>query len=494
MCLEDTQRRRMEATLEHTVSARPGAITIGIPTRNRSRMLLRAVQSALTQTYTDLEIVVSDNASDDDTVEQLRGIFDARLVVLRQPTNIGMVGNFDACLRAATGELFLMLSDDDVLERDAIELLSRPFFGSQSGLLPSQIGATWCPCTIITSQEKELWKSSGGPIVEPSALLLAGLFNGRRGPRFSSVMVRTADAIAVGGYNEARYGATTDTANWGQVALLYEYAICIDRPLVRYTNHGQSETSQAKVADWRRWSENLHTDLCSVAQKHSPAHRERLERSKRDLLASITLGVLIQKLGRRTGVSEAIREVWRSSTHLLRPFLARRIVCEGWKLFRLRKHARVTISSDGVVKGFSARFFGHVPSEELVRYLMVGTWNTVFGYCSFALFVALLDPLIPHGYIVAMVVSSLVNITISFLGYKLFVFRTKGRYLREWLRCLAVYSGGIAFGAITLPVVVEALRHGAGLHRSAPYIGGAVLTAFGVVYNFFGHKKVSFRS
>ena len=103
------------------------------------------------------------------------------------------------------------------------------------------------------------------------------------------------------------------------------------------------------------------------------------------------------------------------------------------------------------MKGFSARFFGHVPSEELVRYLMVGTWNTVFGYCSFALFVALLDPLIPHGYIVAMVVSSLVNITISFLGYKLFVFRTKGRYLREWLRCLAVYSGGMRLELLRCP-------------------------------------------
>jgi putative flippase GtrA len=140
------------------------------------------------------------------------------------------------------------------------------------------------------------------------------------------------------------------------------------------------------------------------------------------------------------------------------------------------------------------RIFDHLPPGQFGRYLLVGTWNTLFGYCSYAAFVALLDPRVRYGYIAAAALSSLVSITVSFLGYKWFVFKTKGNYLREWIRCFAVYSTGIVVGLIILPIVVQALRHGAGLGRSAPYIGGALLTCFGVLYNFMGHKKFSFRS
>ena len=48
-----------------------------------------------------------------------------RLVFLKQAENLGMIGNFNACLKAARGELFLMLSDDDFLEQRAIEQLGR---------------------------------------------------------------------------------------------------------------------------------------------------------------------------------------------------------------------------------------------------------------------------------------------------------------------------------------------------------------------------------
>ena len=86
------------------------------------------------------------------------------------------------------------------------------------------------------------------------------------------------------------------------------------------------------------------------------------------------------------------------------------------------------------------------------------------------------------------------NITVSYLGYKWFVFRTKGNYLREWFRCVAVYSGGILFGLIALPLLVVVIRHNTRFFAEAPYIAGALLTVVVVVYSFFGHKKFSFRS
>jgi len=135
----------------------------------------------------------------------------------------------------------------------------------------------------------------------------------------------------------------------------------------------------------------------------------------------------------------------------------------------------------------------HIPPGQLGRYLLVGIWNTAFGYGTFAAFTALLYRYGKNSYLAAMVLSGLLNITVAFLGYKWFVFKTKGNYLKEWLRCLSVYGGSMLFSFLTLPGLVIALREWFGYDRGAPYLAGAILTGVGVVVGFFGHKHISFR-
>ena len=110
----------------------------------------------------------------------------------------------------------------------------------------------------------------------------------------------------------------------------------------------------------------------------------------------------------------------------------------------------------------SSRWSGltrHIPPGQFARYLVVGVWNTAFAYATFAFFTAILDKVVPQSYMLASVLSSLINISVSFLGYKWFVFKTKGNYLREWIRCVGVYGGNILFGLAVLPVMVYGLRH-----------------------------------
>jgi putative flippase GtrA len=152
------------------------------------------------------------------------------------------------------------------------------------------------------------------------------------------------------------------------------------------------------------------------------------------------------------------------------------------------------MSLAGLAKQWSAKLTRHIPPRQFGRYLLVGAWNTLFGYGSYAFFTAILSPLIPHSYVAACVISSLFNISVSYRGYKFFVFKTKDNYLREWVRCVGVYSGGILFGVLTLPVLFVIIRRNTRFVTQAPYIAGAVLTAFMVVYSFMGHKKFSFRS
>ena len=136
----------------------------------------------------------------------------------------------------------------------------------------------------------------------------------------------------------------------------------------------------------------------------------------------------------------------------------------------------------------------HFPPGQFVRYLVVGAWNTLFGYAAYAALTAVLTPLIPYSYMVASVLSSPLSITVAFLGYKWVVFKTKGNYLREWARCVAVYSGSIAIGWALLPILVGIVRHDTRYQREAPYIAGAMLTGISVIFSFVGHRKFSFRA
>lgn len=100
-------------------------LTVGIPTRNRSRLVTSLVHACLRQTEPIFEIVVSDNASDDDTIARLAEFNHPSLIVIRQAENIGMVGNWNACLESSSGDWFILLSDDDQVDPDFHEHAQR---------------------------------------------------------------------------------------------------------------------------------------------------------------------------------------------------------------------------------------------------------------------------------------------------------------------------------------------------------------------------------
>ena len=129
---------------------------------------------------------------------------------------------------------------------------------------------------------------------------------------------------------------------------------------------------------------------------------------------------------------------------------------------------------------------------QILRYLLVGVWNTLFGYGCYALLTFLLTDVVPHAYMAAAVLSTVINITVSYLGYKFLVFRTNRNYLQEYLRCYVVYGTSTLVNLALLPVLVAVLNRFLRRPEYAPYIAGAILTAGTVVVSFFGHKRYSF--
>ena len=101
----------------------PGVdVTVGIPTRNRSRLLARSIASVLGQSYRHFTLVVSDNASDDDTASVVASFRDPRLVYRPLERNIGRAANFNRLIELAETEFVVLLGDDDELHPDHLSL------------------------------------------------------------------------------------------------------------------------------------------------------------------------------------------------------------------------------------------------------------------------------------------------------------------------------------------------------------------------------------
>jgi glycosyltransferase involved in cell wall biosynthesis len=95
-------------------------VSVGLPTYNRAEKLMRAAESVLGQTHRNVELVISDNASTDDTQSLCRELCrrDPRARYLRSAANRGPTANFNTLFGELRGEYAMVLSDDDWLDHN----------------------------------------------------------------------------------------------------------------------------------------------------------------------------------------------------------------------------------------------------------------------------------------------------------------------------------------------------------------------------------------
>lgn len=224
-------------------SADDPLVTIAIPTFNRASWLRDCVVAALAQSYKNFEIVVSDNASTDETGEMLREFHDPRLRVVRQERNIGLIPNWNACLAEAKGDYIVFVSDDDrvapwLLER-CIALLR----------LDPQIPIVIALSDVHFVAEAQTWRAP------PSPTLRAGICDGadilheflkdRISATMCSIVFRTNRLRARGGLSvDLPYAG--DMASWAPL-LLEGKAGFINESCASFAIHSGSQTSKSAV-------------------------------------------------------------------------------------------------------------------------------------------------------------------------------------------------------------------------------------------------------
>ena len=98
-------------------------LTVGLPVYNGDKYIAESLDALLGQSYTDFELIISDNASTDGTADicRLYEKQDSRVRYFRQPQNIGLAPNVNFIIGQARGELYKEASHDDLYARDLLE-------------------------------------------------------------------------------------------------------------------------------------------------------------------------------------------------------------------------------------------------------------------------------------------------------------------------------------------------------------------------------------
>ncbi len=269
----------------------PPAVSIGIPVFNASRWLAEAVDSALAQTYGDLEILVVDNASTDGTLELARSYTDDRVHIFTASKTISAVANHNRTIRLARGAYLKFLHGDDELLPDCL--------AEMIGLAErdSQIGLVFAQREIRVEKDtpaERAWAQHYGsiherigdlePINDGGTLfrqLLAQEFAENLIGEPSSVLIRREALERVGLMNE-RLHQIGDLDLWARIMLSCKIGY-VDEVLSVYRHHGSSVT--ADNADTRRdWLDRLWFFESLLAEPGLGSDREAVLRLRRKAL------------------------------------------------------------------------------------------------------------------------------------------------------------------------------------------------------------------
>jgi glycosyltransferase involved in cell wall biosynthesis len=192
-------------------------VSVSVPMYNGADFIGECIQSVLDQTFEDFELLLVDDASDDDTIKIVRSFGDSRIRIIENPVRLGAEGNWNAALSHSRGEYVKILSHDDVIYPTCLE--------RQLSILDQDPELVWVTVRrdIIDGQSRVLMRNRGlaglsGRIESP------GVFNTliRSGTNIfgegAAVLVRRDAAVSVGEF-DGRRGYVIDLDMWARLLL-----------------------------------------------------------------------------------------------------------------------------------------------------------------------------------------------------------------------------------------------------------------------------------
>ena len=295
-------------------------VTIAIPTFNRADAYLPTTLAAASrQTYANLDILVADNASADDTEKVVASFRDRRIRYHKHPTNVGAAANWNFCVDQGRGKYFLMLMDDDLIDADFVETcIKRVAERPEAGLIRTG--------TRVVDGHGNLIHISPNYVdgLDFTDFLLAWM-DGNTAPYLCSTLFRTEPLQRIGIHS--KHYLWSDLMSELQIASEHGR---IDIPEVKasFRVHQNELTSKTKI---KSWCEDAHQLLEMMCELTPAARRDLIRERGLEFMAMFNYRIALRLHGSWPDRARACVEVHRAMQR--RPHVRR-------LLLELAKHSR----------------------------------------------------------------------------------------------------------------------------------------------------------
>lgn len=223
-------------------------VSVLIPVYNRERYLAECIESALNQTWQNLEVVVVDNASTDGTwaICQEFAAKDSRVRIFRNESNLGPVRNWLRCMEEARGVLGKILFSDDLMLPTFLEQALPYLQDEQTGFVFSAIDVGDAPGQ---GGEPFWWRGSTGTF-SSATFIKESLMGGKVPVSPGAALFRLKDLRinllleipTTEGVDFTKYGAGPDVLLYLKTAASYPKLAYIAEPLIYFRSHPDSIT------------------------------------------------------------------------------------------------------------------------------------------------------------------------------------------------------------------------------------------------------------
>ncbi|MBR5964561.1 MAG: glycosyltransferase [Treponema sp.] len=204
-------------------------VSVCIPVYNSEKTIRATLESALKQTYSNIEVIVVDNCSTDNTWHIINSFSDSRVKKFRNDNNIGMLRNWNKCLEYATGVYVHFLCGDDIIVPDCIE--KKVFLADTDGAISLVFSAS----EIINESDKVVLtrkQFSKNCVLDGERLAKKSFYSKNIYGEPSNVLFRRKLLDNVGAFNTNLF-YTPDWEMWMRLSVIGKVGyIC--EPLMKY--------------------------------------------------------------------------------------------------------------------------------------------------------------------------------------------------------------------------------------------------------------------
>jgi glycosyltransferase involved in cell wall biosynthesis len=230
-------------------------VTIGLPTFNRAKLLKRAIEQMLAQSFQDFELIIYNDGSTDDTAEVVKSINDPRIKFISE-INKGLPHPLNKILDIAIGEYIIIIHDHDKFHPELIEKSVKALSENPNSGFVLQ-GCAWINSDEVSGYQELLMEYpflNNGKEFGKKILLNPQDFSS---PIHACCMVRKSAYEKVGKYYDEKFGWYTDIDLWLRLLIEYDF-IYLKEVLFTFTGREKNHILSTKAFDVINWMYLIH--------------------------------------------------------------------------------------------------------------------------------------------------------------------------------------------------------------------------------------------